>query len=102
MKRILAVALLAASSFACADPVVVGVSASTAGGRLWLMSNVEQCDSGFGVLAEIPFNGPHRGCVTSFTPDYTSFHVVYDNGSELDYTTRSFTNIPKKQTQGAL
>jgi len=101
MKRILAVALLAASAAAQADVTLIGTAANAAGGMLYLFKNVDECNTRAGVLLKLPFIEGVPGCVTSTGP--TSMHVYFKNGTELDYDYTIWTPVTAgKSTKGAL
>lgn len=102
MKRILAVALLSLSAAAHADVTLVATAANAAGGTLALFKNVDECNTGIGVLLKLPFTTGIPGCITSLAADGAT-HVYFQNGLEMDYPLAIWTAVPsKKSTKGAL
>ncbi len=101
MKRLLIATLLAASAPAFAGSEVWAVGTNAAGGHNAIMKDSKNCASGLGFLAEVPFSGSIRGCVTSYTPDGKSFHVYFENNMEMDYVTSTFTKVAPDEPKGA-
>ena len=102
MKRILTFALLALSSAAHAELTLVATANNVAGGTLGLFNNVDECNTGVGVLLKLPFTEGIPGCVTSLTEEGTA-HVYFQNGLEIDYPRSIWTKVPaKKLAKGAM
>jgi len=101
MKRILAFALLALSAAAHAELTLVATAANAAGGTLALFKNVDECNTGVGVLLKLPFTTGIPGCVTSLAADGTA-HVYFQNGLEMDYPVSIWTKVPVKTSEGAM
>lgn len=102
MKRIVPILLFLASFHACADAKIIASSPNKAGGTNYLLVDHERCNTGFGFMSVVPFVGNVRGCVTAFTPDYTAFHVFFENQQEEDYTVSNFTKVATAKTKGNL
>jgi hypothetical protein len=101
MKRILAFALLALSAAAHAEVTLIGTAANAAGGTLALFKDVDECNTGVGVLLKLPFTTGIPGCVTSLAADGT-VHVYFQNGLEMDYPVSVWAKVPVKTSEGAM